>query len=95
MFVHPDETAERLLALSSKLHIDDFVVVDRKDRYVGLVTSEDLREALVYREALPLLQVEEMMRPNLPTVAPEEPLDEVLDRFVQHDVHTQIGRAHV
>ena len=88
VFVHPDETAERLLALSSKLHIDDFVVVDRKDRYVGLVTSEDLREALVYREALPLLQVEEMMRPNLPTVAPEEPLDEVLDRFVQHDVHT-------
>ena len=74
--------------MSSKLHVDDFVVVDRKDRYVGLVTSEDLREALVYREALPLLQVEEMMRPNLPTVAPEEPLDEVLDRFVQHDVHT-------
>ena len=88
VFVHPDETAERLLALSSKLHVDDFVVVDRRDRYVGLVTSEDLREALVYREALPLLQVEEMMRPNLPTIAPDEPLDEVLDRFVQHDVHT-------
>ena len=36
VFVHPDETAERLLALSSKLHVDDFVVVGMPDQLAWL-----------------------------------------------------------
>ena len=32
------------------------MVVDDEQRYVGMVTYGDLREALVYREAIPLLQ---------------------------------------
>ena len=76
---------QRLLELSERFSVSDFVVVDEKERYVGMVTASDLQAALVYREAIPLLQVSEMERTDLPSVGPEDTLDVVLDRFSQHD----------
>ncbi len=87
VFVHPDESAQRLLELSEHTSASDFVVTDRADHYLGLVTDLDLKEALVYREAIPLLQVSELQRSDLPTVTPDETLDLVLDKFSKHDVH--------
>ena len=66
----------------------DFVVVDDRDRYIGMVTGADLSAALVYREAIPLLQVHEMQRVDLPTVTMDESLDLVLDKFSKHDAHS-------
>lgn len=86
VFVHPNDSAERLLELSERMSVSDFVVTGPGDRYVGMVTGSDLKEALVYREALPLLQVHELQRTDLPTVKPEETLDVVLDKFSAHDV---------
>ncbi len=57
---------------------------------MGLVTGADLRSALVYREAIPLLQVNELQRSDVPTVAPGETLDVVLDKFSKHDVHSLV-----
>ncbi len=88
VFVHPDESAQRLLVLSERMSVGDFIVTDRSDHYLGLVTDADLKEALVYREAIPLLQVHELQRSDLPTVTPEETLDVVLDKFSKHDVHS-------
>jgi CBS domain-containing protein len=68
------------------MSVSDFVVTDRSDRYVGLVTGADLKEALVYREAIPLLQVHELQRTDLPTLTARDTLDIVLDRFSMHDV---------
>ncbi|HMN97122.1 MAG TPA: chloride channel protein [Phycisphaerales bacterium] len=85
--VHPDEPATRLLELTERTGVGDFVVLDRESRYLGMVTGVDLRRALVYREALPLMQVEELMRIDLPTVEVDETLDIVLDRFNRADVH--------
>jgi CBS domain-containing protein len=51
-----------------------------------MVTGADLRAALVYREAIPLLQVSELQRGDLPVVTPDETLDVVLDKFSRHDV---------
>jgi CIC family chloride channel protein len=86
--VHADESAQRLLDLSEQRHVHDFVVTNRKQQYVGLVTSEDLKEALVYREAIPLLQIGELLRTDLPTVHTDETLDVVLDKFSRHDVES-------
>jgi len=54
------------------------------------VTSEDLRAALVYREAIPLLQVSELQRSDLPTISNEETLDIVLDKFSRSDVEALV-----
>ena len=84
--VRPTDSAQRLLELSELHYARDFVVIDDRGHYVGMVTNTDLQSALVYREAIPLLQVHELCRSDLPTVAPDETLDLVLDKFARHDV---------
>jgi CIC family chloride channel protein len=88
VFVYRRDSAERLLELSEKMVVNDFVVTDRNDHYLGLVIDADLKEALVYREAIPLLQVSELERSELPTVTSDETLDVVLDKFARHDVES-------
>ncbi|MCH8152919.1 MAG: chloride channel protein [Planctomycetes bacterium] len=88
VMVHPDDSAQRLLELSEEFSAGDFVVVDEQDHYVGMVTGDDLRAALVYREAIPLLQVNELQRGDLPVVMPDDTLDVVLDKFSRHDVQS-------
>ncbi len=88
VMVHPDDSAQRLLELSEEASAGDFVVVDEQDHYLGMVTGDDLRAALVYREAIPLLQVNELQRGDLPVVTPDDTLDVVLDKFSKHDVHS-------
>lgn len=86
VIVHPDESAERLVALTERTGVADFVVADRDGRYLGMVTGVDLRQILVYREAMPLMQVEEMTRRDIPTVSPDDTLDIVLGKFASKDV---------
>ena len=68
----------------------EFVVTDEHDSYCGMVTTDDLRAALVYREAIPLLQVTELQRSDLPTVSEDETLDIVLDKFSRSDVQSLV-----
>jgi CIC family chloride channel protein len=86
--VHQDDSAQRLLELSEQHSVTDFVVVDDDQQYAGVVTSDDLREALVYREAVPLLQVNELMRSDLPTVSRDDTLDVVLELFSRHETQS-------
>ncbi len=83
--VRPHESGQRLIDLSERFAVSDFVVVDDDDRYLGMVTGADLQAALVFREAIPLLQVEEIERTDLPSVTLDDTLDVVLDRFSSHD----------
>ncbi|MGP1347982.1 MAG: chloride channel protein [Phycisphaerales bacterium] len=84
--VRPQEPLSKLLELRDAYRIVDFVVVSDEGRYLGLVTAQDLRTALIEREAIPYLLVEELLRSDLPTVHPEEGLDIVLEKFSKHDV---------
>ena len=61
-------------------------MTDDDGRYVGMVTAQDVRTALIEREAIPYLLVEELARADLPTVHPEDTLDRVLEKFSMHDV---------
>ena len=83
--VRPEENGQRLLELSERFSVSDFVVVDDSDIYLGMVTASDLQAALVFREAIPLLQVGEMERRDLPCVELDDTLDVALDRFSGND----------
>ncbi|MEM8835700.1 MAG: chloride channel protein [Planctomycetota bacterium] len=84
--VHPEDPLSKLLDLRDAYKIVDFVVVDDRDHYIGLVTNQDLRTALIEREAIPYLLVEELLRRDLPTIDVDEGLDTVLGKFSKHDV---------
>ncbi|MEM7229283.1 MAG: chloride channel protein [Planctomycetota bacterium] len=86
--VNTDDSAQRLLDLSERHAVTDFVVTDDHGTYIGLVTHTDLQSALVFREAIPLLQVHELQRSDLPTVSSDDPLDLVLDKFAKLDVQS-------
>ena len=84
--VLPSDPVSRLLELNQTYSIVDFVVADDAGRYLGMVDGHDIRTALLEREAIPLLLVEELMRTDLPTVSLDETLDTVLDKFSRFDV---------
>jgi CIC family chloride channel protein len=84
------DSAQQLVDLMESTGTSEFVVTDEHDAYCGMVTSDDLRAALVYREAIPLLQVTELQRSDLPTVSLDETLDIVLDKFSRSDVQSLV-----
>jgi len=84
--VLPSDPLSKLLELQDSYHIADFVVADEGRGYLGMVTAQDMRTALIEREAIPYLLVEELMRSDLPTVTAEETLDRVMEKFARHDV---------
>ncbi|MCH7700865.1 MAG: chloride channel protein [Planctomycetes bacterium] len=84
--VRPDDPLQRLLDLAGDTDAVDFVVVDEDETYQGLVTSDDIRTALLQPEAVPLLLVGELMRTGVPSVQPHETLDLLLDKFARSHV---------
>jgi len=84
--VRTGDAASTLIAEAESAGAADFVVLDDEGLYAGMVTDQDLRAALVYREAIPLLQVSELTRSDLPFVTPDETLDVVLEKFSRSDV---------
>jgi len=84
--VHADDPLQKLIDLAGQTDATDFVVVDNDDAYQGMVTGRDVRTALLQPEAVSLLVVGELVRPNVPTVESQETLDVVLDKFARSDV---------
>ncbi len=84
--IYASDPLSKLISMHMPRTAPDFVVVDEHGRYLGMVTGEDLRTALVDREAIPLLLVAELLRTDLPTVDPEETLDTVMEKFAGSDV---------
>jgi CIC family chloride channel protein len=98
--VRPADPVSRLFELRDIYRIVDFVVIDSENQYVGLVTAQDLRMVLIEREAIPYLLVAELVRTDLPTIEPDEPLDSVLRKFSDTEVSSlamvgpPVGRPH-
>ncbi len=79
-------SADELVQLAESSTATDFVVINTHGQYVGMVTSQDLKATLVFREALPLLQVSELTRTDLGMVTPDDTLDTVLEKFASTNV---------
>jgi len=76
---------ELLQRLEAGTPFTSVVVVEADGRYAGSVTDADLRAALLHRDAVPLLDVGELMRRNLPRLAPGDTLEIALDRLTRTD----------
>jgi CIC family chloride channel protein len=81
-----DTPLQALISTSDDRAISDVVVVDLAGEYIGMVTADDVNTAMVQREAIPLLLVGEMLRPELPCVASTDDLASVLEAFSRFDV---------
>ncbi len=80
------DPVQKVVDLSASTGIANFVVLDDRGLYAGMVTAEDIKAVLLDREALPLLLVHEITRPEIPQIATTDDLASVLDRFGRHDV---------
>ena len=83
----PAETPlQVLISATEDRAVSDVIVIDSGGEYVGMVTADDVNTAMVEREAIPLLLVGEMLRPELPCVMSSDDLASVLDAFSRHEV---------
>lgn len=76
---------QRVLDLMEQTGNGQYIVLDRHGNYIGMVLPEDINMALLRREAVPLMIVEEIARTNVPLVRNEDDLATVLDIFSKHD----------
>ncbi len=84
--VYASDPVAKLIALHATYHVPDFPVADQAGGYIGMVTGEDMRTALIDREAIPLLLVAELMRTDIPVLSADDTLDTVMNKFATHDV---------
>lgn len=83
--VHPDDPVEQLVEKAKGYGEADFVVVDQNGQYLGMIIRKDFRAALLYRDAIPLLIVDELIR-TCPALSPHDTLETALNLFTQNDV---------
>ncbi|MCH2148576.1 MAG: chloride channel protein [Phycisphaerales bacterium] len=86
VLVRENDPAQTLLDVSESRNVSNFIVLNDHGNYAGMVTAEGLKTALLHPEAIPLLQVNELERCNLPTCTTDECLDTVLEKFSRNDV---------
>ncbi len=77
--VQPTDPLQRVLDLMEQLGAASFVVIDDKGLYSGMVVNDDINDALMHREAIPLMVVGELMRADVPTVKSGDDLGSVFD----------------
>ena len=81
-----DDPFQRILELMATTHATDFPVADDSGDYAGMVVAEDVRTAMLEREAIPLLLVEELFRRDIPAIKTSDDLATTMDQFARLDI---------
>ncbi len=68
--------------------VSDFIVVDERGDYQGLLCEKDMRNTLVHPEAIPLIIGEELARHDVPVVSADDTLDKILELFSHSEVNS-------
>ncbi len=84
--VRGNDPLQRVLDLSIDTGVDDFIVMDSRGNYEGMITADDIKTALLQREAVPLLLVDELTRPDVPLVKTSDDLASVFNTFSLYNV---------
>lgn len=79
--VRETESAEAIVRRGEECGSTDFPVVDAEGRYRGMICGDDLNAALVWREAMPLLQASELAHADWKPLRPDHTLHEAMGRF--------------
>jgi CIC family chloride channel protein len=81
--IQPSDPAQRMFDLMSQLGIANFVVIDKQGSYVGMVIANELNQALLQPDAVPLMIVSELMRQDIQPVKSTDDLASVFDVFAR------------
>jgi CBS domain-containing protein len=81
-----DDPFQRVLELMTATNVTDFPVADDAGSYVGMVVADDVRTAMLEREAIPLLLVGELLRRDVPAVKTSDDLAATMDQFGRIDI---------
>ncbi len=84
--VHARDEFQHVLNLLERTGLTDFVVVDKEGFYQGMVLAPDINAALLQRDAMAMLMIEDLMRTDVPFVKTTDDLASVLDTFARYDV---------
>ena len=84
--VPSDMPLKEIILATADEQASDFIVVDGKGRYRGLLNGKDLRNMLLHPEAIPLVIGEDMAREDVPLVRLDDTLDKLLELFSGLDV---------
>lgn len=79
--IHRDTPLKAILATLTKSHSSYFPVVDSDGKMIGILSLHDVRQVLYEDQAGSLIIAEDLATTNVITVAPDEPLNEVLRKF--------------
>ena len=79
--VRDTDSAESIVQRGEESGSTDFPVVDAQGRYRGMICGDDLNAALVWREAMPLLQASELAHADWTPLRPDHTLHEAMGRF--------------
>jgi CIC family chloride channel protein len=79
--VRDTDSAEAIVRRGEECGSTDFPVVDDRGRYRGMICGDDLNAALVWREAMPLLQASELAHADWKPLRPDHTLHEAMGRF--------------
>ncbi|MBN2375192.1 MAG: chloride channel protein [Sedimentisphaerales bacterium] len=88
MVIYDDTPLNEVIRKAAEVETTEFIVVDHSGQYHGMLTSHDLRSALLQPEAVPFLVAGELARTEAVPVSPDETLDQVLDKFSRMDLHS-------
>src|SRR6185437_2473270 len=76
----------KLVELTITTGTNDFAISDPDGTYVGMVTGDDMKSALLDHEAIPLLLAGDLVRSDLPCVKSTDDLAYVLEIFSRYEV---------
>lgn len=84
--LRPADPAQRVFDLVTQLGTISFVVTNEDGSYLGMVVTDEINQALIQREAVPLMIVSELMRTDIPLVSSGDDLSRVFDLFGKYEV---------
>jgi CIC family chloride channel protein len=77
-----------LLKAQQTVPAADYVVVDNKDNYLGILSMTELHTVVLLPEATPQLLVGEVCRSDVPPVLATDTLETAIDLFSRHEVNS-------
>ncbi len=84
--LHPDEPVAQLIDRFEDVELDIVPVIDRDERYVGVVSLEETFLASQSKHARALLLAADLMRTDVIPLQPDDGLDRAMELFAESDL---------